>query len=87
MAILVEIIIMTKVHCDGCGDDVPSYDITHYGSIDGSYRDLCNRCFSAEVAKVCGMDNIDYARLEPIGISECDGLSHQFNSRRVCLGT
>ena len=50
---------MTKVHCDGCGEGVPSYDITHYGSIDGSYRDLCNRCFSAEVAKVFGVDNID----------------------------
>jgi hypothetical protein len=77
---------MIKVHCDGCGDDVPSYDITHYGSIDGSYLDLCNRCFSAEVAKVSGMDNTDYARLEPIGITDCDGVSHQFHFATRLLG-
>jgi hypothetical protein len=77
---------MTKVPCDGCGDGVPSYDITHYGSIDGSYRDLCNRCFSAEVAKVCGVDNIDYARLEPIEITDCDGVSHQFHFATRLLG-
>jgi hypothetical protein len=27
---------MQQVHCDGCGEDVPSYDITHYGSIEGA---------------------------------------------------
>ena len=77
---------MTKVHCDGCGDGVPSYDITHYGTIDGSYRDLCNRCFSAEVAKICSLDNIDYARLEPIGITDCEGVSHQFHFATRLLG-
>jgi len=76
---------MTKVHCDQCGDSVPSYDITHYGS-DGSYRDLCNRCLSAAVAKVCGLDPIDYARLEPIGITDCDGGSHQFYFTTRLLG-
>lgn len=77
---------MTIVHCDGCGDSVPSYDITHYGPKDGSYRDLCNRCFSAEVAKACGLDNIDYARLEPIGITDCEGVSHQFHFATRLLG-
>ena len=77
---------MIKVHCDGCGDDVPSHDTTHYGSEDGSYRDLCNRCFSAEVAKACGLDNIDYARLEPIEITDCDGVSHQFHFATRLLG-
>lgn len=77
---------MTKVHCDSCGDSVPGYDITHYGSIDRGYRDLCNRCFSAEVAKVCGLDNIDYARLEPIEITDCDGVSHQFHFATRLLG-
>jgi len=77
---------MTKVHCDSCGDSVPSYDITHYGSKDGSYRVLCNRCFSAEVAQVCGVDNIDYARLEPIEITDCGGVSHQFHFATRLLG-
>jgi hypothetical protein len=77
---------MIKVHCEGCGDDVSSHDITHYGSEDGSYRELCNRCFSAEVAKACGLDNINYARLEPIGITDCDGVSHQFHFATRLLG-
>src|ERR1017187_352263 len=77
---------MTTVHCDGCGKDVPSYDTTHYGSEDGSYRDLCNRCFSAEVAKRCGLDNIDYARLDPIGITDCDGVNHEFHFATRLLG-
>lgn len=77
---------MQQVHCDGCGEDVPSYDITHYGSIERGYRDLCSRCFSAEVAKLSGLDNFDYARLEPIGITDCDGESHQFHFVTRLLG-
>ena len=77
---------MNKVHCDGCGEDVPSYDTTHYGSIDGGYRDLCNRCFSSEVAKLHGLDNFDCARLAPIGVSGCDGVSHEFHFATRLLG-
>jgi len=77
---------MTKIKCEGCGEDVPAYDITHYGSADGSYRDLCSRCFSAEVAKVSGVENFDNTRLQPIGITDCDGVPHQFHFVPRLLG-
>lgn len=32
------------------------------------------------------MDNIDYARLEPIEITDCDGVSHQFHFATRLLG-
>lgn len=77
---------MTKVHCEGCGEDAPSYEITHYGSMDGIYRQLCSCCFSAEVAKVSGIDNFDNTRLHPIGIVDCTGETHQFHFVSRLLG-
>lgn len=77
---------MKKIHCDGCGEDVFGYDITHYGSADGVYRDLCSRCFSAEVARVSGVENFDNTRLQPIGITDCDGVSHKFHFVTRLLG-
>ncbi len=70
---------MQQVHCEGCGKDVPGYDVTHFGSIDNEYRDLCSLCFNTEVAKLSGLDNFNSARLEPIGISDCNGELHQFH--------
>ena len=70
---------MQQVHCEGCGKDVPGYDITHFGSIDNGYRDLCSLCFNTEVAKLSGLDNFDSTRLEPIGISDCNGELDQFH--------
>lgn len=78
---------MSKVKCEGCGEYAPSYEITHYGSIDGGgYRDLCSRCFNAEVVKLSGVANFDSTRLHPIGIADCDGVSHQFHFVTRLLG-
>src|SRR3990170_4763742 len=81
-----ELIIMMKVHCEGCGEDSPSYEITHYGSMDGIYRQFCSCCFSAEVAKVSGIDNFDNTRLQPIRINDCAGEAHQFHFVSRLLG-
>lgn len=77
---------MTIIKCEGCGEDVPGYDTTHYGSADKSYRDLCSRCFSAEVAKVSGVDGFDNTQLQPIEITDCDGVSHEFHFVPRLLG-
>lgn len=74
-----KVVIMTKVKCEGCGEDAPSYEITHFGSMDECYRDLCSRCFNAEVVKLSGVENFDNTRLQPIGIADCDGVPHQFH--------
>ena len=36
--------------CEACGTGVPSYDVVSCGSIQHGYRELCNRCFDADVA-------------------------------------
>jgi len=77
---------MTQIHCEGCGKDTPGYDITHYGSMGGVYRDLCSLCFNAEVAKRSGLETFDNARLQPIGITDCDGELHQFHFVTRLLG-
>jgi hypothetical protein len=77
---------VSQTECEGCGENVPSYDITHSGSIELGYRKLCSRCFSAEVAKHSGVDDFDHARLEPIEIVDCNGEVHQFHFVSRLLG-
>lgn len=77
---------MTTIHCDRCSADVPRYDITHYGNAEQGYRELCSRCFSAEVAKVSGINDFDTVRFEPIGLADCAGKLHQFHFVTRLLG-
>jgi hypothetical protein len=65
---------------------VPSYDIIHYGSADTGSRQLCTRCYNEEVAKRCGLDGFENIRLEPIGIDDCVGDTHQFHFQTRLLG-
>jgi acid stress-induced BolA-like protein IbaG/YrbA len=77
---------MSKVHCEGCGEDAPSYEITHYSTADGKSRQLCSRCFNAEMAKVSGVEGFDNTRLQPIGIADCTGEMHLFHFVTRLLG-
>lgn len=77
---------MAKIICEGCGENVPGYEITHYGSMDGAYRQLCSSCFSTEVAEVSGVEGFDNTRLQPIKIADCTGESHQFHFVTRLLG-
>ncbi len=64
-----------------------SYDVVHYGSMDKGYRTLCTRCVNAEVAKLSGLDDFENIRLEPIGIADCAGETHQFHFRTRLSGS
>lgn len=77
---------MQQIHCEGCDAITPSYDIIHYGSMDSGYRQICTRCFNAEVAKLSGLDEFENIRLEPIGIADCAGETHQFHFRTCLMG-
>lgn len=72
--------------CEACGAPTPSYDTVHYGSGNSGYRRLCTRCFNAQVAKQLGGVEFEPARLEPIGIVDCSGETHQFHFRTRLLG-
>ena len=72
--------------CEACGTAVPSYDVVSYGSIERGYRELCNRCFNAEVARVLGLERFEHVRLQPIVITDCAGEKHEFHFGIRLLG-
>ena len=77
---------MRQDRCEECGEITPGYDTVHYGSMDSGYRQLCTRCFNAEVAQLHGLDDFENIRLEPIGLTDCAGEEHQFHFQTRLLG-
>lgn len=77
---------MNKVCCQSCGDSTSSYDIISTGSIEDGYRQLCSRCFNAEIAKRMGLDDFENQRFDPVKIEDCDGLPHEFHFQLRLLG-
>lgn len=78
---------MHEDRCEECSKITPSYDTVHYGSMDGGYRQLCTRCFNAEVAKLHGLDDFGDIQLAPIGLTDCAGDEHQFHFQTHLLGS
>lgn len=76
------------VALNACGHIVSkcAYDTVHYGSMDSGYRQLCTRCFNAEVAELRGLDDFENIRLEPIGLTDCASEEHQFHFQTRLLG-
>ena len=74
------------IQCEGCGERTPSHDIITYGSMDRSHRELCSRCFNAEVARLNGLEGFEDFRFEPISLVDCAGETHQFHFRTRLLG-
>ena len=72
--------------CEACGTAVPSYDVVSYGSIDRGYRELCTRCFNAEVASVLGLERFEHVQLQPIVMMDCAGEKHEFHFGIRLLG-
>src|ERR1017187_8996650 len=58
------------VCCEACGTAVPAYDVVNYGSIEQGYRQLCNRCFNAEVAGALGLERFENVRLHPVVMTD-----------------
>ncbi len=77
---------MKAVQCEACKAHVPSYDITHCGSIDDGYRALCGPCFNAHIADMCGLDDFDNCRIEPIRLTDGVDKSHEFHFTTRLLG-
>jgi hypothetical protein len=77
----------SMICCDVCGTAVPTYDVVNYGSIEQGYRELCNRCFNAEVASALGLERFDNVCLHPVVMTDCAGERHEFHFRMRLLGT
>ncbi len=78
---------MQQDRCEQCGEITPGYDTVSCGSMDRGYRQLCSRCFNAEVARLNGLEEFDNFRLEPVGITDCAGETHQFHFRTRLFGS
>ena len=57
----------------------------HYGSIEGGYRDLCNRCFNEEVAETGDID-FSHVQFEPLDVPDAAGAPHRFYFEVRLLG-
>jgi len=77
----------TMVCCHACGTAVPGYDIVNYGSLEQGYRELCNRCFNAEVASTLGLERFENVRLHPVVLTDCAGERREFHFRLRLLGS
>ena len=75
------------VCCEVCGAAVPTYDVVNHGSIEQGYRELCNRCFNAEVANALGLERFDDVHLDPVVLTDCAGERHEFHFRMRLLGS
>jgi len=78
---------MQQISCDTCGQVTPAYDIVNSGSMDSGYRQLCGRCFNAQVAKLAGLKDFEHVRFEPIGMTDASGGTHDFHFRAHLFGT
>jgi hypothetical protein len=76
-----------KIRCEACAAAVPTYDVVSYGSIEQGYRQLCSRCFNAEVAAALGLEHFENARLHPVVMADSAGERHEFHLRLRLLGS
>ena len=77
---------MQEIICAGCSETTRNHDIVNDSSEDGGSQLLCSRCFNAEVAKLSGLESFDNIRIQPIGITDCAGETHQFHFTQRLLG-
>lgn len=77
---------MQQVQCEGCGESRPHYDIVSYGTTGQGCRQLCSRCFNAEVVKQTGQESFENVRFEPVGMLDNAGEWHKFHFRTRLLG-
>jgi hypothetical protein len=75
------------VCCEACGTNVPAYDVVNFGSLEQGYRELCTRCFNAEVAGALGLMHFENVRLDPVELTDCAGERHAFHFRMRLLGS
>ncbi len=74
-----------SMRCQTCGRAIAGFESVHYGSIEGGYRDLCNRCFNQEVAMAGGID-FAHVQFEPLEIPDAVGETHRFHFEIRLLG-
>lgn len=75
------------MRCSACGQSVAAHNIINSGSREGGYRQLCTECFNREVANAHGLVGFVHASLEPVELTDCAGLVHEFHFRTRLFGS
>jgi hypothetical protein len=73
--------------CENCGEMTRYYDIVSYSGADGSFRQVCTRCFNADVARLSGLERFEDIRFEPIDLKDSAGATHRFHFRTRLHGS
>jgi hypothetical protein len=74
-----------STRCHTCARAIAGFESVHYGSMEGGYRDLCNRCFSEEVAAAGDVD-FSHVQFEPLELADAAGTVHRFHFEVRLLG-
>jgi hypothetical protein len=74
-----------SMRCHTCGRAIAGFESVHYGSSEGGYRDLCNRCFNQEVA-AAGEFDFSHVQFEPLELPDAAGGTHRFHFAVHLLG-
>jgi hypothetical protein len=77
----------SMIRCEACGTATPAYDTVNFGSIENGYRQLCSRCFNAEVASLQGLEDFENFRFDQVAMTDCAGIAHEFHFRTRLLGS
>ena len=75
-----------QIRCASCGQNTPGYEIVNYGSMESGYKQVCNRCLNAEMAKTLGLEGFEHVKFEPVGLTDCTGEVHEFHFRTNLFG-
>jgi hypothetical protein len=73
------------LRCHTCGRAIAGFESVQYGSIEGGYRDLCNRCFNQEVA-AAGEIDFSHVQFESLEMPDAGGKTHRFHFEVRLLG-
>lgn len=77
---------MLNMICEQCQTGVPAFEMTHFGSSETGFRDLCSRCHNMEVARNCGLE-FDHIAFQPLDLTDVTGERHRFHFVLRHLGT
>ena len=77
---------ITQNCCEACGTAIAGYNSVLSGIAGSRYRQLCTLCFNAEVAHQHGLDDFENIQLDPVGIIDCSGNTHEFHFQTMLLG-
>ncbi|WP_321794998.1 hypothetical protein [Caballeronia sp. J97] len=77
---------MTQTRCERCRADKPAHDFVRAGSLDGTWRVLCSRCFNDEMAQFADLRNFEHPNFTPLRLLDAHGYEHEFHFRSLLLG-